>query len=316
MNTQTQAGFTLLEMLIALALGALLMATISTTVMPLLTRTDASVETTSYLNTTTHAENLVDNITRIAAQSELIFPTAIDRGNTETALALKLKGTGFDMYNDMNGDQKAGIADTDDTPRGILVGSAEQDDDQDGVANEDPVDGIDNDGDGLIDEDAGNNHDSQAEPGVINFDDNGDGEYDAAAGVTISAAQQPWLPFVPNSYIPQVLVGDSRFSAVGNASYSSAQDDNEDGIANNGSMLTWSARLQSDKITCETPLITHDSAQQLATFRYYQYTCLDNVNTFEVVRSYNTHGQAVLEIVLEYSVPGQALKLSRQVVLP
>ncbi len=311
-----QRGFTLLEMLLALALGALLMSTISTAVMPLLQRAETNSQLSSHINTSSHAEDLLHNIAQLASNGELLYPNAIDRAVVRTGLAIKLRGTGFDMYDDANGDGMAGIAAMEESPRGNNALNPERDDDQDGLIDEDPLDGIDNDYDGLIDEDPGNNQDSQDEPGIVDFDDNGDGVFDAASTAAIGTQQSPWMPFVPNSIIPLAVEGTDLVAQVGSSAYRIKQDDNEDGIANNGSLLTWSARLEGTDINCRTPLINHDPAKNYATFSYRQYICLENVSSFNLSRVYNIHGQAVLDIALSYSFADQVHTVNQRIVFP
>jgi prepilin-type N-terminal cleavage/methylation domain-containing protein len=75
-----------------------------------------------------------------------------------------------DPYKDIVWDNKAGLMGIDDNNDGIVDnGSTNQDDDEDGAANEDPIDGLDNDADGRVDEDPDNAFYSSAD------DDDGDG---------------------------------------------------------------------------------------------------------------------------------------------
>ena len=53
-----------------------------------------------------------------------------------------------------------------------------EDDDEDGFPNEDTLDGIDNDGDGNIDEDCGWEADNDGAPGIAGIDDDQDGQVD------------------------------------------------------------------------------------------------------------------------------------------
>jgi hypothetical protein len=56
--------------------------------------------------------------------------------------------------------------------------SSWRDDDEDGVYNEDRIDGEDNDGDGNIDEDPPADVNGDGAPGIKGIDDDGDGEVD------------------------------------------------------------------------------------------------------------------------------------------
>ena len=73
-----------------------------------------------------------------------------------------------------------GDGDTDETGRVLLVVPVTWDDDEekDTSGDDDPVDGIDNDGDGAIDEDPGQDNNGDGCPGVCGVDDDGDGSVD------------------------------------------------------------------------------------------------------------------------------------------
>jgi hypothetical protein len=60
----------------------------------------------------------------------------------------------------------------------IGAGSWSGDDDEDGEADEDPIDGIDNDLDGNVDEDPGGDTTDDGAPGLVGIDDDGDGFVD------------------------------------------------------------------------------------------------------------------------------------------
>lgn len=86
-----------------------------------------------------------------------------------------------DMQQDMGFDGKPGISGMDDDGDGLVDEGLVNDDDEDGVADEDPLDGIDNDGDGLIDEDVDLDTNSDGKPGIAGTDDDGDGAVDEGA---------------------------------------------------------------------------------------------------------------------------------------
>jgi prepilin-type N-terminal cleavage/methylation domain-containing protein len=89
-----------------------------------------------------------------------------------------------DPGEDMNADGKPGIKDYDDDGDGWVDEFLERkDDDEDiffmfGGINEDPLDGVDNDGDGNIDEDFGNDTNNDGKPGIAGMDDNANGTID------------------------------------------------------------------------------------------------------------------------------------------
>jgi prepilin-type N-terminal cleavage/methylation domain-containing protein len=75
-----------------------------------------------------------------------------------------------DPYKDMDDSTKSGLKGIDDNNDGIIDnGNTTEDDDEDGLKNEDIIDGIDNDGDGRVDEDPHNAFYGSAD------DDDGDG---------------------------------------------------------------------------------------------------------------------------------------------
>lgn len=76
-----------------------------------------------------------------------------------------------DTKKDMTDDGQAGISGLDDDGDGVTDEGIKNDDDEDGLADEDPIDGIDNDGDGNIDEDKGDGN-------IPGMDDDGDGQID------------------------------------------------------------------------------------------------------------------------------------------
>jgi hypothetical protein len=83
--------------------------------------------------------------------------------------------TAFDM--DEDGDD--GIIGIDDGGDGYIdEGVADSDDDEGSYADEDPHDGVDNDGDGNVDEDISADSNADGAPGINRMDDDGDGPID------------------------------------------------------------------------------------------------------------------------------------------
>ena len=84
-----------------------------------------------------------------------------------------------DLGLDMNFDGAAGVRGVDDGGDGYADNVNWWDDDEtNGTGGEDPVDGVDNDGDGLIDEDAGSDMNGDAYPGLAGVDEDADGSVD------------------------------------------------------------------------------------------------------------------------------------------
>ena len=195
-----QRGYTLVEMLAAVVLAALLMAGLAEVTGQAMQRGDASRERQE-LNR--QAQFALARIVRIVSRSPgLVLPLA-DNPNTaqsehvHTALAvllprdIDLDGNGVpdadndgdgrfdeDLPDDMNNDGKAGIAGIDDNLDGTLDNGLTGDDDEDGSSFEDKCDGLDNDGDGRFDEDCGGDMSADLMPGLYRVDDDGDGSID------------------------------------------------------------------------------------------------------------------------------------------
>jgi type II secretory pathway pseudopilin PulG len=83
-----------------------------------------------------------------------------------------------DFDRDSANDGQPGIPGVDDDGDGVADEGAAEDDDEDGTANEDPINGLDDDGDGAIDEDPARDANADGQPGVAGFDDDGDGSTD------------------------------------------------------------------------------------------------------------------------------------------
>lgn len=84
-----------------------------------------------------------------------------------------------DTAYDMDEDGDHGIDGIDDDGDGMIdEGFGNSDDDERGFSDEDPLDGVDNDGDGNIDEDISADSNADGAPGIAGIDDDGDGEID------------------------------------------------------------------------------------------------------------------------------------------
>jgi len=309
-------GFTLLEMLIALTLGAMLMAMISTSVTPLFTQTKTQALSYDAYSTENQLQSFSDELDRLAKASSLVFPHALDSGVSKNSLALQLKGTGFDMPADSNGDGSAGVANMDSSANRDTAASS-SDDDNDGVNDEDPINGLDDDNDGLTDEDPGRNNDDGDNDvsGIANYDDNGDGIYDdAMSKVEINEEAKFWSPFLPASFVTEnQLDNNHTYSVTSGASYQRENDDNEDGVTNNNPMLTWSARQSGNTIICTTPFVEHSDSENYSTVIYHDYTCMEGVESFSATRSYSASGTPIIEIELTYQAAGIDRKYSKTV---
>ena len=89
-----------------------------------------------------------------------------------------------DTKKDMTDDGQAGISGLDDDGDGLTDEGIKNDDDEDGRADEDPIDGIDNEGDGTMDADRGDGT-------ITGMDDDGDGQIDE--GDVETTTKTDWL---------------------------------------------------------------------------------------------------------------------------
>ena len=85
-----------------------------------------------------------------------------------------------DLFHDATNDGAPGIVGIDDNGNGFVDDSFSgvHDNDEDYSAHEDFFDGIDNDGDGSVDEDANHDNNDDGEPGIAGVDDDLDGSID------------------------------------------------------------------------------------------------------------------------------------------
>lgn len=316
----TTAGFTLLEMLLALSLGAMLMAAISTSVIPLLKQTEIQGLNPDSYATEYQLQSLFDELDRLSTSSELAFPTALDSGVARNSLAVQFKGTGLDLPADSNGDGVHGIANMDSTASrsSSLTAGESEDDDRDGTDNEDPINGIDDDYDGLIDEDPGENANDGKDDiaGKENVDDNGDGVFDSVSSVQTSTDFTYWSPFLPTSLVSDIQLSNLMTHTLwaSGSSYQKENDDNEDGITNNSPLVTWSVRLSGDTLICTTPLVTHDQNENYATFTYHEYVCMDNVSAFSATRKYSKAGSVLIELAMDYQIASDSFSVTKTLI--
>lgn len=196
-------GFTLVELLAALAVGALLLAGLSGAIAQGLRTWEVAGERREL---TQEARFALDRMIEAAGgTTRLLLPRADDPGTGQTesvraVLALALDPTldrdrdGFaDADNDRDGlvdedpgrdatnDGKPGILGIDDDGDGRIDEGSRRNDDEDGRSDEDEVNGLDDDGDGAVDEDADADLNDDREPGVGGVDDDGDGYIDEGA---------------------------------------------------------------------------------------------------------------------------------------
>lgn len=243
-TSRTAAGYSLVELLAAMAIGAVLVAGLDGVLSSALGARAATQaraerlrnlgEAMATIESAVHAGRLIlplgDNPATTYDENirEQTDPLTMFSGGTlaqTAALAVSLDpgvdrdrdgvpdadndGDGRideDWPADASGDGKAGVANIDDDGLGLfdvpLLHS--QDDDESGTSlapenDEDPLDGIDNDGDGSIDEDTPADMNGDGAPGVAGIDDDGDGTIDEGAAADDDedgTSDEDWLDIV------------------------------------------------------------------------------------------------------------------------
>jgi hypothetical protein len=105
-----------------------------------------------------------------------------------------------DLPADITNDRAPGIYQIDDSGDGDVdkfKACCYQDDDEDfGIINEDPINGVDDDGDGLTDDDPGGDVNADACPGICGIDDDADGSIDEGSSLDDDedgANDEDWL---------------------------------------------------------------------------------------------------------------------------
>ena len=193
--TRSEAGLSLVEVLLALAISAVLIAALGGVVGPTLNAWEVAQRDNRL---TREARFAVDRMTAAVRGTSRLFIPRADDPNTayseslRDVLAVALDptldrdGDGFadadndkdgqvdeDYGHDSNWDNRNGIRGIDDDGDGLVdEGPAgDHDDDEDGQEDEDPINGLDDDGDGAIDEDPGDDMNGDGEPGVAGVDD-------------------------------------------------------------------------------------------------------------------------------------------------
>ena len=224
MRNKDQAGFTIVELLISLAMAALLLTAMTALVNNVFATRDDTATATSGTRDARFAMQRM--VTAVLGTERLLLPLA-DNPNTNwrehvrkqtvpasapegsstlatAVLAVTLDPTldidddGFaDGDNDNDGkidedigadhtnDGAAGVWGIDDDGDGVVDESNQEDDDEDedqtGNRNEDRINGIDDDADGAIDEDFGFDMNGDGQAGVSGVDDDGDGDFDESS---------------------------------------------------------------------------------------------------------------------------------------
>ncbi len=202
-----RAGFTLVELLVVLIVGALLLAGLAGAVSNALSAERMARARNDRLREVRFAMDRM--VTAVAGSPRLLLPLAEAPAtpwseSVRDVLALVLDprldrdGDGFadadndrdgrideDPGADLNADGAAGIAGIDDDGDGLVDESNKEDDDEDedqrGTKDEEALDGADDDGDASIDEDLGADLNADGAAGIAGIDDDGDGLVDESS---------------------------------------------------------------------------------------------------------------------------------------
>jgi len=190
-------GFTLIEVLITVAIAAILIAGLGGVVGQALHAGDVVREQNDVAEEAAFAmERIVRSVSR---SQRLLLPLAENpvtpwSESVREVLAITLDraldrdGDGFadadndkdgavdeDVPDDTGNDGQAGIVGVDDDGDGVVDDGGNTDDDEDGITGEDGLTGADDDGDGAVDEDPGADANGDGSPGAAGTDDDGDG---------------------------------------------------------------------------------------------------------------------------------------------
>lgn len=295
----TQSGFTIIELLISLAIAALLLTAMTGLVSNALDisddtgmRNDATRDgrfamqrmVTAVLGTKRLMLPLADNpntdwreqvreetVPASAPEGSSTLATAVLAVTLDPTLDINADGV-LDADNDKDGridedlnddhteDSKAGIVGIDDDGDGEVDEGSHEDDDEDDTINEDFFDGIDNDADGTVDEDSNQDSNEDSESGIAGVDDDGDGTIDEDA----------------------------------------QEDDDEDGTKNEDWLDAVVFFLSGSTLVERRPNLNPTDGED-----YTEYLIAENVTRFRVERIPDAGRRAVLvDITLELTPPG------------
>jgi prepilin-type N-terminal cleavage/methylation domain-containing protein len=216
-RSRHQAGFTIVELLIALAIAAMLLTAMTGLINGVFeTRDDTASRSaatrdarfamqrmiSAVLGTERLLVPFADNPTTNWREHvrEQTVPASPPEGDSTLATAvlavtldpmLDIDADGFadgdndkdglveeDLGTDSTTDAAAGVVGIDDDGDGSVDEGGANDDDEDSFTNEDPVNNLDDDGDGALDEDPNFDVNDDGQPGVSGVDDDGDGNID------------------------------------------------------------------------------------------------------------------------------------------
>jgi prepilin-type N-terminal cleavage/methylation domain-containing protein len=316
-HATNQTGFTLVELLVATTLAALLIVGLGGVVGQVATTRDA-VQDSNEL--TRQARFAMDQMVRAVSHSRLLLLPQVDKPASswpenireqtvppsppipDSTLATAVLAVTLPEYSDLNGDgfpdaddDKDGLIDEDlgedihyDFAPGIYLiddggngtvdeGSSFDDDETNAIEGEDPINGVDDDGDGNIDEDPSADINEDGCPGICGVDDDGDGSIDEG----------------------------------------SVDDDDEDGQADEDWYNVMLFQLQGGLLQQRTPVPWDESGGGLVGGQdFIVSTIAENVTRFRLERVAGVPGnQELVDITLELTSPvsGEVVSLQTEV---
>jgi len=311
-------GFTLIEFLVSMVLGALIVTVIASVVSQL---SDARISVQERGQLTQEAHFAMTRMVRAVRQSrdlilpqqdkpdtnwrenvrEETIPASPPEGSSTKATAVlavslsvqvDLNADGFpDADNDRDGlvdedypadvlfDGSPGVYQIDDGGNGSADEKSSEigdDDEQANATNEDPINGIDDDGDGLIDEDPSNDMNGDGAPGIAGVDDDKDGLIDEG----------------------------------------SIADDDEDGKSDEDWLDAVVFFLRNDSLIERHPVPwDEDGSGGVSGRDYIESAIADGVSRLRIERASGNSGKEIVDITLEMIAPttGETVNLHTRV---
>ncbi len=190
MKATNEKGLTLLELLISIAILAIVIGAATLfTATSINTQRQGTARSKLYLEGLLAMERMADGVRRCTyflipnahrpTRDILAFSGRVNEDNDFYFNDPLFPRIDEDPDYDMNLDNQPGIGGLDDNGNGLVDdGGDKEDDDEDLSKNEDWLDGVDNDGDGNIDEDFNRDTNGDNQPGIAGIDDNGNGLVD------------------------------------------------------------------------------------------------------------------------------------------
>jgi len=177
----TTSGLTLLELLISISVLAIFASTVAGL---FFTGLNAYSNTKDVSDISRQAMYVMERIVnKVRITKFLMIPNPTNNNTAFLAISGGIDNDGDgrideDLPNDMNNDGAAGILGIDDDNDGTIDESTSNDDDEMVPVDSDKYDGIDNDGDLMIDEDVKADMNNDGFSGIAQFDDDDDGIID------------------------------------------------------------------------------------------------------------------------------------------